>query len=111
MCAMAKRNQQMVNFGVSPEQFAELGRLYGHSACQSLSEYIRKVVLQKPVFVKTHNQYAAECLATMNEVKNELHDVVKNYSPHDEKSRQTLLDKVEEIRVRMKEIYESWSPM
>ena len=93
-----------------------------------LSDYARKILLQKPVIVRYRNQSADELLAVMIQLKNELRAIGHNYNQAihrlhtlqhlpdirawvitHEKSRDSFLQKTEDIKITMNKIYESWS--
>ncbi len=94
---------------------------------RNLSNYIRKVSLQKPVIVKYRNQSADDFLRDMLELKKELNAVGNNFNQAVKKLhildkipefrswvttnhslQQSLISKVEEIKSRMNQLYEQW---
>ncbi len=94
---------------------------------KNLSNYIRKVSLQKPVIVKYRNQSADDFLRDMLELKKELNAVGNNFNQAVKKLhildkipefrswvttnrslQRSLISKVEEIKLRMNQLYEQW---
>ena len=94
---------------------------------RNLSNYIRKVSLQKPVIVKYRNQSADDFLRDMLPLKKELNAVGNNFNQAVKKLhildkipefrswvntndslQQSLIRKVEEIKLRMNQLYEQW---
>src|SRR6266498_4986038 len=94
---------------------------------RNLSNYIRKVSLQKPVIIKYRNQSADDFLRDMLEQKKELNAVGNNFNQAVKKLhildkipefrswvttnhslQQSLISKVEEIKSRMNQLYEQW---
>ncbi len=94
---------------------------------QSLSNYIRKVSMQKPVVVKYRNQSADDFLKDMLLLKKELSAVGNNFNQavHNlhvldkipefrswllqcDGLQSSLVAKVEEIKLRMNQLYEQW---
>ena len=94
---------------------------------RNLSNYIRKVSLQKPVIVKYRNQSADDFLLDMLQLKKELNSLGNNFNQAVKKLhlvekipefrswilmndslQRSLLNKVEEIKLRMTELYEQW---
>ena len=93
-----------------------------------MSEYARKVLLNKPVVVKYRNESVHELLSAMISVKNELNLIGKNFNQAVKKLH-TLnqisefklwlimhepnikigLQKIEEIKSKMNQLYEQWS--
>ena len=63
---------------------------------RSLSEYIRKVSMQRPVIVKYRNQSADDFLKQMLELKKDLNGIGNNFNQAVHKLH--LLDKIPEFR-------------
>ena len=94
---------------------------------RDISSYLRKVSLQKPVIVKYRNQSADDFLKQMLELKKELNGIGNNFNQAVHKLhlldkipefrvwvnqydglQKTLVSKVEEIKLRMNQLYEQW---
>jgi hypothetical protein len=94
---------------------------------RDISSYLRKIALQKPVTVKYRNQSADDFLKQMLELKKELSGIGNNFNQAVHKLhlldkipefrawvnqydglQKTLVNKVEEIKVRMNQLYEQW---
>lgn len=94
---------------------------------RNMSNYMRKVSLQKPVIVKYRNQSADDFLKEMLELKKELNAIGNNFNQavkklhildkipefrfwitHHQGMQQALVCKVEEIKLRMNQLYEQW---
>ncbi len=94
---------------------------------RSLSEYIRNVSMQKPVTVKYRNQSADDFLKQMVELKKDLNGIGNNFNQAVHKLhlldkipefrvwvnqydglQKVLMNKVEEIKLRMNQLYEQW---
>ena len=94
---------------------------------RDISSYLRKVSLQKPVTVKYRNQSADDFLKQMLELKKELNGIGNNFNQAVHKLhlldkipefrvwvnqydglQKTLVGKVEEIKLRMNQLYEQW---
>ncbi|GAC1425539.1 MAG: hypothetical protein NVS9B7_07210 [Flavisolibacter sp.] len=63
-----------------PSELEEVNKLFKSTTCRKLSEYIRKVSLQKPIVKTYRNQSADEFLAEMIRLKNELNAIGNNYN-------------------------------
>lgn len=119
--------KQWISIRVKPHEYNTIHGHFKNTTCRKLSEYIRKVLLNKPVTVTYRNQSADELLAAMNQLKNELSAIGNNFNQSvkklhtldtipeirtwavlNEASKQSLLKKVEEIRQRMNQLYEAW---
>jgi hypothetical protein len=63
-----------------PEEFERLQRHYKSTTCRKLSQYARKILLNKPVTVNHRNQSADEILAEMIQLKGELSALGNNFN-------------------------------
>lgn len=94
---------------------------------RSLSEYIRNVSMQKPITVKYRNESADDFLKQMLELKKDLNGIGNNFNQAVHKLhlldkipefrvwvnqydglQKVLVSKVEEIKLRMNQLYEQW---
>jgi hypothetical protein len=94
---------------------------------KDVSSYLRKVALQKPITVKYRNQSADDFLKEMLGLKKELNSIGNNFNKAVHKLhlldkipefrvwinqydglQKTLVNKVEEIKLRMNQLYEQW---
>jgi len=92
-----------------------------------MSNYLRKVSLQKPVTIKYRNQTADDFLKQMLELKKELNAVGNNFNQAVHKLhlldkipefriwinqydglQKVLLNKVQEINLRVNQLYQEW---
>ena len=94
---------------------------------RNLSNYIRKVSLQKPVIVKYRNETADDFLKDMLQLKKELNAVGNNFNQavkklhllekipefrfwvtHYQSLHEQVAKKIEEIKLRVHQLYEQW---
>lgn len=94
---------------------------------KDVSSYLRKVALQKPVTVKYRNESADDFLVDMLGLKKELNAIGNNFNQAVHKLhildkipefrvwvqqydglQKVLISKVEEIKLRMNQLYEQW---
>jgi len=94
---------------------------------RSLSAYMRKVSMQKPVTIKYRNQSADDFLKEMLELKQDLNAIGNKFNEavhklqlldripefrswinHYESVQQSLMSKVEEIKLKVSQLYEQW---
>jgi hypothetical protein len=111
---------------LSPEEYERLEKDFQSTTCRKLSEYVRDLVLKKPVTVFTRNQSLDEFLTFAVALKNELNACGKNFNQAVRKLQQlhdagalkeslefyqaeqfSLLQKTEEIRSILIKIYQS----
>lgn len=108
----------------------ELKRVKKHkeqTTDRSLSEYMRNVSIQKPVTVKYRNQSADDFLKEMVALKKELNAIGNNFNQavhklhildkipefrvwinHYDSLQKSLVSKVEEIKLKVSQLYEQW---
>jgi hypothetical protein len=100
------RQRKFLGFFVSQNEFARIQSVYAETACRSVSEYLRKISLQKPVVVITRNQTAENVMLEMIEIKNALNNGIKNLNPDNDSTKQSVITLFETICLRMDQIYE-----
>jgi hypothetical protein len=105
----------------------ELTKLQQKTTEKDISNYLRKVALQKPVTVKYRNQSADDFLKEMLGLKKELNAIGNNFNQAVHKLhildkipefrvwvqqydglQKALISKVEEIKLRTNQLYEQW---
>ena len=113
---------------LNPEEYNRLQHFFKKSTCRGLSAYTRSVLLQEPVVIVHRNASADDILTVFLALKNELNSLGNNFNQAvkklhtldqypdikfwtmmTENGRTDLLSKVEEIRLRMNQIYSQWS--
>ncbi len=119
--------KKMVVVRMNSSEFEQLEKLCKQSTERSISSYLREVALKKPVMVKYRNQSADDFLKEMLDLKKELNAVGNNFNQAVHKLhildkipefrswvnnydglKQALVNKVEEIKLRMNQLYEQW---
>ena len=117
-----------ISFRVKPKEYDTIHGYFSKTTCRKLSEYARNVLLQKPVTIKYRNESADNFLAEMILLKNELNAIGNNYNQavkklhtldraseindwltNHKKTHELFLEKTEQIRERMDQIYRLWS--
>jgi len=113
-----------VGFYLNDQDYQVVLELFSASVSSSLSDYMRKVILQKPVVIKTRNESAEILLQEMIVLKNGLSQAQQKFavavnrlltctSPREvsswcsdpEHAPAELLNKIEEIRICMLQYY------
>ena len=119
--------KKMVVVRMNNDEFEKVENLRKKSTERNLSSYLREVVLQKPVLINYRNQSADDFLRDMLGLKKELHAIGNNFNQavhklhildkipefrfwvnHYDELHQSLVSKVEEIKLRMNQLYEEW---
>jgi hypothetical protein len=117
-----------ISVRVKPEEYDTIYARFSKTTCRKLSEYVRQVLMRKPVTINYRNEASAEILALLNGIKNELHGVAANFNQSTkilhslhhvadvaawvilhESAQRSVLEKVEDIRKHMHQLYELWS--
>jgi hypothetical protein len=103
-----------LSFFVSPEDYDLLNYRFSLSTSHSLSAFCREILLSQPVTVRYHNVSADEFLVIALEIKKELEVVIAGLrqSPNPacpEDQFAPLVEKVEELKLVMHQIYQQWS--
>src|SRR3954467_9450516 len=75
------KKKRWISFRVKPEEYDKIHKLFMETTHRKLSEYARKVLLNKPVVIKYRNESVHELLSAMIQVKNELNSTGKNFNP------------------------------
>ncbi len=118
---------KMVVIRMNENEVNQLTKLQGKTTEKDTSSYLRKVALQKPVTVKYRNESADDFLLDMLNLKKELNAIGNNFNQAVHKLhlldkipefrvwvnqydglQKVLISKVEEIKLRMNQLYEQW---
>jgi len=129
---MKKKNEKevrnkMVVIRMNKIEFEKVEKFRKKSTERNISSYLRKVCLQKPVTIKFRNQSADDFLKDMVLLKKELNAIGNNFNQAVHKVHlldripefrdwvhqndillKALVAKVEEIKLRMNQLYEEW---
>ncbi len=119
--------KKMIVVRMNEQEFEKVENLRKKSTERNLSSYVREVVLQKPVLINYRNQSADDFLKDMLDLKKELNAIGNNFNQavhklhildkipefriwvnHYDGLHQSLVNKVDEIKLRMSQLYEEW---
>jgi hypothetical protein len=127
---MQEKNENRVKWlhvRLKGKEHEKLHNKFSKSTCRKLSDYVRKVLLDKPVTVKQRNQSLDDFMAEMIMLRNELNAIGNNYNQvvkklhtlkdfsdikswlllH-ESARKIMLNKVDEIKSKIGQINDQW---
>lgn len=115
--------KKWITIRVKPDEYIAIHKLFKETTNKKLSQYVRKVLLQKPVVIQYKDASSDEILSALNRLSRELSAVgnnfnqtvhklhtldhvqdIKLWAEMTESSRQNLLRKVDEIRQSLNEI-------
>ena len=118
---------KMIVIRMNEKEFEKVENLQNKTTERYLSSYVRKLALEKPVTVKYRNQSADDFLRDMLLLKKELNGIGNNFNQavhklhlldkipefrdwinQNDLLQRALLSKVEEIKLRMNQLYEQW---
>ena len=118
---------KMVVVRMNESEINQLTKFQKRTTEKDTSSYLRKVALQKPVTVKYRNESADDFLMDMLNLKKELNAIGNNFNQAVHKLhildkipefrvwisqydglQKALVNKVEEIKLRMNQLYEEW---
>jgi len=118
---------KMVVVRMNESEINQLTKFQKRTTEKDTSSYLRKVALQKPVTVKYRNESADDFLMDMLNLKKELNAIGNNFNQAVHKLhlldkipefrfwisqydglQKVLVNKVEEIKLRMNQLYEEW---
>ncbi len=119
--------RKMVVIRMNETEFNQLEKFQQQTTEKDTSSYLRKVALQKPVTVKYRNESADDFLLDMLGLKKELNAIGNNFNQAVHKLhildkipefrvwvqqydglQKALISKVDEIKLRMNQLYEQW---
>ena len=118
---------KMVVIRMNETEFEQAEKFRKKTTERYLSTYVRKLSLQKPLTVKYRNESADDFLLDMLHLKKELNAIGNNFNQAVHKLhildkipefrvwvqqydglQRVLISKVEEIKLRMNQLYEQW---
>lgn len=128
---MKKREEEvrrkMVVVRMNDQEYKLLEKCRKQTTEKNTGSYLRKVALQKPVTVKYRNESADDFLMDMLNLKKELNAIGNNFNQAVHKLhildripefrdwvqqyeglQKVLISKVDEIKLRMNQLYEQW---
>ena len=119
--------KHFVKTRMNDDEVNQLLKLQQRTTEKDTSSYLRKVALQKPVTIKYRNESADDFLLDMLNLKKELNAIGNNFNQAVHKLhlldkipefriwvnqydglQKVLISKVEEIKLRMNQLYEQW---
>lgn len=127
MKEVKKVRNKWLNIRLNEKEYNSIHDHYKKTTSQSISEFARNILLKKPVIIKYRNQSADDFLSEMIILKNELNAIGNNYNQAvhrlhildripeiktwlliHEALYQSFIKKVDEIKIKMNQIYQSW---
>ena len=127
---MSETNENRVKWlhiRLTTKEHEKLHNKFSKSTCRKLSDYARKILLDKPITIKQRNQSLDDFMAEMIVLRKELNAIGSNYNQlvkrlhsmkdfseiktwllYHESARKILLNKVDEIKSKINSIDDKW---
>ncbi len=118
---------RIIGLRLTPEEFDKIKRKWKASTCQKLSDYIRRLLFEKPIVTTYRSKTEDDAIAELSRLRTELNHIGTNYNQvvkrlHTlqnleefkrwfvayEVEKRTLSNKVEEIKKHMQKLVEKW---
>ena len=109
------------------DEYARLHKHFTKTTCRKISDYSRKILLGKPVISTYRNQSLDDFMTEMMQLRNELNSIGNNFNQAVKKlhslsqisefkswlinyelEKQTMLNKIDEIKNRINKIADQW---
>ena len=103
----SQNTTRFLSIRLSPDEYQEVYQHLQQSTCRSLTEYVKKVLTNKPVTVKVRDQSRDELLHELTLVKSRLETLVDKLPAT---GSEQLAKEVSEIKMSIREIAEKCSP-
>jgi len=94
--------KRFISIRLTEPEFQKVQRFIDSSGCQSLTEYVKKVLTNKPVVMKVRDQTKDDVLECLINIKNKLSLIVDMAA---ETGGPQLLMEIQEARVNLQKIY------
>ena len=117
----------MLKVRMNESELQQVKKHQQKSTEKNISAYVREVAMQKPVLINYRNQSADDFLKDMLALKKDLNGIGNNFNQvvhklhildkipefrvwvsHYDSLHQSLVTKVDEIKLRMNQLYEEW---
>jgi hypothetical protein len=112
---------------LNAEEYAKIHKQFSKTTCRKISDYSRKILLEKPITATFRNQSLDDFMTEMMRLRSELNSIGNNFNQAVKKlhtlqkitefktwlinyelEKQTLLNKVDEIKNRINKIADQW---
>ena len=118
---------RIIGLRLTREEYEQVAKRCESSTCKKLSEYVRHIIFNKPITVLQRNQSLDDFMSEMIVLRNELNQVGNNFNQAVKKlhtlrqiaefktwiityelEKQTLINKVDEIKNRINKLADQW---
>jgi hypothetical protein len=128
---MAEKKQvrkRWLTLRMNDEEYAIMEKYFKTTTCREMSDYVRRLVLNKPVNIKYRNASIDDFLTDMTGLKRELNAIGNNFNQavhrlhqvehiadfqfwllQNEKDKSAISGKMDQILSRIEKLYQLWS--
>src|SRR6266511_6040954 len=127
MSEIKNNHSKWLHIRLKEEENNKINKRFSASTCRKLSEYSRRVLLDKVITVNHRNQSLDDFMTEMMKLRNELNAIGNNFNQSvkklhtlqqlpefkswiilNENSKNILFEKVEEIKSKINQISDKW---
>jgi glutaminase len=127
MSEQSNNRTKWLHLRLKPEEYAKIHKQFSKTTCRKISDYSRKILLSKPLTATHRNQSLDDFMAEMMQLRSELNSIGNNFNQAVKKlhtlqqiaefkawlityelEKQTLINKVDEIKNRINKIADQW---
>ena len=118
---------RIIGLRLTPKEYQQVERKWKASTCRKLSDYVRRIIFEKPIVSTYRNQSLDDLMADAIKLRNELNNIGNNFNQavkqlHTlqqipefkswiiayELDKKILLNKIDEIKNNIQKIAEKW---
>ena len=118
---------RIIGLRLTHPEYEQIAKRCESSTCKKLSEYVRRIIFNKPITLLQRNQSLDDFMSEMIVLRNELKQVGNNFNQAVKKlhtlrqiaefktwiityelEKQTLINKVDEIKNRINKLADQW---
>jgi hypothetical protein len=127
MSAEKINRERLLQVRLTSKELEKIQAKFSQSTCRKLSDYVRRVLLEKPITINQRNQSLDDFMAEMILLRNELNaignnfnqtvkrlhvlqrlDEIKTWLILNETARQIITRKMDEIKSKINQIDSQW---
>ena len=118
---------RLIQARLTSEEYQRIHWHFSRSTCRKMSDYVRFVLLEKPIRIKQRNESLDDFMTEMEKLRVELNAIGNNYNQAvrrlhtmsdfptlkswlqtNESIHQILLQKISEIKLKIEQINDQW---
>jgi len=127
MSEIKNNHSKWLHIRLKEDEYNRIHKKFSSSTCRKLSEYARRVLLDKVIITNQRNQSLDDFMTEMIRLRNELNAIGNNFNQsvkrlhtlsqlqefkswliQSENSQKNLFDKIDEIKSKINQISDKW---